>query len=360
MKNKTCSIFLLLISFLFLVSGCAVQEQITVSLQMEKTNLPVLTWKEDNSNVQPVSGVLLINNQPVTGAQISYGLNRTAVTDKQGNFTIRVDQSKIYRDTIRVSSLENALVDQKKLTDRQSKAILEQKSMINVSYPVQIQDEQEQQDGNVIVKAKIKTSTGSHFPTPVLGKYGVLGTVKDAEGKPVQGAVVSITRDSGEGWAQSQPTTKEGKYLLTYIPEDDEETNLRVSVGNTQYHLPEGKVYNLPEQTSVNIDITLPKEGKTIIDHPPYLIGKTTGGGEYRGVLVGLHLPDSEYNITTPTEDGYFEITMKKEIWDKKPTFFFKDIQLFYDHKLEPTTDTPKELLSQPKQTDPQQLDFIK
>ena len=57
---------------------------------------------------------------------------------------------------------------------------------------------------------------------------------------------------------------------MYYWPEEAE-TNLTVVVGTKRYTLPKNKVYILPRNTSVNIDITLPREGTVIDDKPAVL-----------------------------------------------------------------------------------------
>ena len=46
--------------------------------------------------------------------------------------------------------------------------------------------------------------------------------LKDAEGKPVQGATVNLRRDGVEGFSMSTPSDNNGKYTMYYLPEEDE------------------------------------------------------------------------------------------------------------------------------------------
>jgi hypothetical protein len=144
---------------------------------------------------------------------------------------------------------------------------------------------------------------------------------------------------------------------MYYWPED-EETNLSVTIGARRYTLPEGKVFIMPEHTSVEIDITLPRKNTVIDDKPPSLVSQTSPGAMYTGVLVGLNVPKNvPYSVTIPEKNGKFILTVSKKIWGQKPAFFETKLSKFVEGRLtwgdalpstfiEPTAEDPKILPS--------------
>lgn len=103
----------------------------------------------------------------------------------------------------------------------------------------------------------------------VPSKYKIAGTIKDANGNPVEGATVNIRRDGVEGFTMSNASNKNGEYFMYYLPEDEEDHYMVVILKDTIYTLPENKVFVFPDDIGINIDITLPKEGTIIMDKTP-------------------------------------------------------------------------------------------
>jgi hypothetical protein len=335
-------------------------------LNLDQTSYTLTQWKDDGSHTATTKGRLLIGDQPVAGAVIHVGDNQhDIVTGEDGSFEILVDQSLLAQVPVRVVSLDDATAGGQPIGKEAADQLLSESAYLNVSYPIQTTKvEASAKDSNqVIVHAKVVSHPGDVVSFFQIDRYRIGGIVKDADGNPVKDAVVWIDRDGGEGFAKSTPTDATGRYYMYYLPEDDEGTNLTVTTddGKTRFTLPKGRVFYIPDHTSVDIDITLPKEGTEIVDKPPTLEAVTSPGAMYTGILVGLNVPSgAAYTVTIPDKEGNFTLTVPKDIWDRNPTFFETKMTKFVEDRdltwgdtlqssfLEPGANDPKTIVAKP------------
>ncbi|TBL70497.1 carboxypeptidase regulatory-like domain-containing protein [Paenibacillus thalictri] len=337
----------------------AVKDQAhTAQIQLDEQNFTLKQWKVDGSHITTVKGTLLLDNQPVTnGILHASSIKRDIVTGEDGAFALTVDQSLLADTQVKVKSLDQATFSGKPLTSEMTKDLLAAETRINVNYPIQVKQVENSPEDPAKVKVHGQVLSGSKDDVISffqVDKYRIGGVVKDADGKPVQNAVVWFDRDEGEGFGKSTPTDENGTYSIYYMPED-EETNLSVTLGTTRYTLPEGKVFVMPEKTSVQIDITLPRQGTIIEDKPPTLVSVTSPGAIYTGVLVGLNVPkDVEYTVTIPDKQGNFVVTLPKQVWEQqKPAFFETKISKFVDNIKLTWGDTLPPNFIEPSDNDP-------
>ncbi|CAM3880960.1 carboxypeptidase-like regulatory domain-containing protein [Cohnella lubricantis] len=299
-----------------------------VKLEIDQTMYTLKQWQEDGSHTVDSKGKLLIGDQPVAHAIIHVGDSKRDIeTAEDGSFDMIIDQSLLSQTPVRVVSLDNATVAGQPIGEATAEQLLSETTYINVYYPIETTEvvPSAKDPSQVEVHGRVISQPGDVISFFQIDKYRVGGIVKDADGNPVKGADVWLDRDGGEGFAKSTPTDENGRYYLYYLPEEEEGTNLTVTTdnGSKRYTLPEGRVYHIPDGTSVDINITLPREGTEIVDKPPTLVSVTEPGAMYTGVLVGLNV-DSEvnYTVTIPDKDGNFVITVPKTEWEKNPTFF--------------------------------------
>lgn len=321
-----------------------------VQLQLDRTELPVRQWRSDGSHLREMTGRLLIDGQPVAGAVLHAGTSSYAITtDKDGTFRWHVDQSLLSGVDVRVFSLDQATIGGQPVRPDQAERLLKASVPLSVYYPIQVTKVQSVGGGadEVEVHARIVSAKGDAISFFEADKYRIGGTVKDAEGRPVRNAVVWIDRDNGEGFGKSTPTDARGEYQIFYLPEDKEGTNLSVVVGATRYTLPANKVLFIPKDTSVTINITLPKDGTVMSDKPPGLTCMTSPGTMYRGVLAGLNVPaDVPYSVTIPDDEGNFTVKVAKEVWERHPSFFETNLSKFVeDRKLKAGDSLPSGFL---------------
>ncbi len=293
-------------------------------IELDQTTFVVKTWRGDGSHLYANKGRLTYGGRPVANALVQTDAHgRTIRTAQDGSFEFYVDRSLIAYKLARVTSVEEARIDGKPVGQEEAAAILSVSAAFSVYHPIEVSKVETSGDsGKVKVHARILSEAGDRISFFKADKYRIAGQVEDADGHPVQNAIVWIDRDGGEGFAKSTPTDKEGKYEMFYWPED-EDTNLTVIVGTRRYALPEGKALKLPRNTSVDIRIRLPKEGTVIDDKPPTLVCTTAKGATYTGLLAGLDVPpETPYTLTIPDQHGRFVLTVPKDTWDKRPKFF--------------------------------------
>lgn len=328
-------------------------EEQKVEFTLNRSMFEIVPWKTDNSHVIFVDGKITVDGQPVSGLTVQ-SKNRQMETDKNGTFKILLDQSKIQKISVQVASAATATLSGKPVSEKVQKQLLSQSQEIQVFYPIEISKVEPSTENELDVmvhgRAVVPDHEGSTFPTLVYDKYAMYGTVKDHNGNPVKDAVVNIRFDGVEGFSKSLPTNEKGEYSLYFLPEDEYKW-LYVHVGDIHYELPEKKVFVIPEGTSVEANITLPETGNVIQDFPPYLTMKTAPGELYKGTIIGLNLDEKvPYQVSIPDKDGYFELTLPKEIWDLNPAFFQANMNYFSLKPLKPGDWLPSSILpvSQP------------
>ncbi|WP_256760765.1 hypothetical protein [Cohnella sp. WQ 127256] len=327
-----------------------------LAIEMDQSSLSVVTWKMDNSHVVPVKGKVLFDGKPVVGAEVGITGKRILTTDENGAFEILVDRSLPQSLPIQINNVEKATIEGKALGKVSNDALESSVSRVDIFYPIQVTEVKTDADNpnQVEVHARALLEVEDSFPQTTLDKYMIKGTVKDASEAPVKGAIVSFTRDNGEGWSKSEPTNDQGEYMLYYSPEDDEDLYLQVHIGEVGYQLPEGRVYRFPDETSVNTDIILPATGNIIIDHPPTLVSSAAKGALYWSRAIGVSVdPSVPYSISMPKEDGSFVLIMDKAEWDKAPQFYQTEIRQLSDTEIKAGDFIPSSKIPAPKKSDP-------
>ncbi|WP_276354237.1 carboxypeptidase-like regulatory domain-containing protein [Cohnella caldifontis] len=330
-----------------------------VSLSLDQATLSVQTWKMDNSHMMSVKGKVQADGQPVSGVEVNLADKRSVTTGEDGAFEFRVDRSIPQSIPIRVKSADKASVAGKPLDDSTKSALLAAESFVQVYHPIQITEVKAApgDPDSVEVHARAVMGEGEEFPTTKLANYAIKGTVKDAGGNPVKGAEVSFYREHGEGWAKSAPSDENGAYMFYTSPEEDEDATFQVFVGDTKYTLPENRVYHFPEDTSSQVDITLPAEGTVIVDKPPTLVSQKTEGAVYWSQMYGLSVGEGvSYTITLPDKDGSFVVTVPKSVWDQSPTFYETRYSRFLIDPIAPGDPVSSADIPAPQPGDPQQI----
>ena len=356
-------------AFLLVVVACSNQSTKTnlvsevidsqdVSLTVNQTNMTVTSWKIDNSHVRTVKGRVLVGGKPVEGAVVQITDKRTTITDQKGEFHFLVNRNNIDKKRIHVINVDVATVKGKKLSKETKQALLGKEVYVLVYYPIKIEKVVAHKDSKLVdVHARAMFIEKKGFPTFVPDKFKVGGTIKDADGKPIVGARVNLRRDGVEGFTISEPSDKQGKYKMYYLPEDDENHYFYVHYKGSTYTLPPKKVFLFPNDVSVNIDITLPKEGHIIIDQPPYLVTTTAPGALYKGTLIGVNVGKNvEYSVTIPRDDGRFVLTLPRKEWEKSPTFFETNFSGFLLEDKKDGDILTKDMIPEVKATEPNEV----
>lgn len=332
-----------------------------VTLKLEQNMFPYESWKMDSSHQKLTKGKLSVNDKAVVGAIIQVSNKRKTTTDANGEFSILLDTNIIERDIVHVSSLDEATVDGKPLSEELKKDLLALEQELMVYFPIDIDKVEENKEDNRLVDvfARAVLNENEEFPKFGVEKFPIIGTIKDANGNPVEGATVNIRRDGVEGFSMSDPSNENGEYAMYYIPEDDENHYLNVYVPskNITYTLPEGKAFLFPDDFGITLNIVLPEEGTIIKDEPPTLVATDAKGALYKGVLIGLNAPDNvNYSITVPQRDGTFVITLPKDLWEKNPSFYQINFRGYSEQEINLGDTLTSDFIPLPQENEPNQI----
>ncbi|MEQ6388089.1 Ig-like domain-containing protein [Bacillaceae bacterium S4-13-58] len=289
------------------------------SITLDKSTFAVTPWYLDNSHVVQVNGQITVGENPVQGVEVQMDQLRTTQTDEKGKFSFFVDKSTVANIPFHVVDTSEATVQNEQLSAEAEEKVMNLKTAVSVHYPIKIIDSKPSSEHkgymDVNMKSELVDET-HHYPSFGISKFIISGKITDANGNPVEDATVNFRRDGVEGFTMSEPSNTEGEYMLLYVPEDDEDHYMHVVLDDQVYTLPDHKVYQFPEDISVQINITLPKTGTVITDKPPYLVTKTMDKAQHKGIFVGVHT-DKPYWITIPKSDGTFTATVPKEVYDQ-------------------------------------------
>jgi alcohol dehydrogenase (cytochrome c) len=275
-------------------------------------------WNANTSNVQNVFGRVLLGSTPVVGARLQVDLFRLpAATGKNGGFTYAVDNTWPGRHVVRVIDASKATVNGRKLTASEQAALKAVSNGFNVGYAIRNLKAQVQKNGNVTVTGRLQSADGSAPPPVGLYTYSLSGTITDAEGKPVQGAVVVCRTNDRDFWTFSAPSDGSGHYTSFFHASDETGAdpvtlNVGVALGATSYGGNLGTATQFKRDQSATMDIQLGTGTKYTIAKPQSYVGAI-----YEGPVVGVAAAGHVVKPVAarwPTSNGAFSMTLPASV----------------------------------------------
>ena len=114
----------------------------------------------------------------------------------------------------------------------------------------------------MLVTGRMSNSAGIAPPPVSLYTYRLGGTITDASGKPVQGAVVVARTNDRDFWTFSAPSDADGHYTSVFHASDELDAdpvpiNVGVALGQVSYGGNLGTVANFARNRSATLDIQL-------------------------------------------------------------------------------------------------------
>jgi alcohol dehydrogenase (cytochrome c) len=288
--------------------------------------LVVRPWNPNSSNWQFAFGKLLLGGAPVSGAQLRVdGFTLPSLTGKQGGFSYPADITNAARHDVRVVGLSRARVHGRKLTAAQQANLRAVDAGINVGYRVTNVHAKVQPGGTVRVTGRMTNSAGTAPPTVGLFTYRLSGTITDAQGNPVQGAVVVCRTNDRDFWTFSAPSDASGHYTSVFhasdeLNEDPVPLNVGVAVGQVSYGGNLGTVANFARDKSATVDIQLKSGTSYTIAKPNSYTGAVYEGPTV-GVAAGGHVI-KPVSARWPSKSGYFSMTLPASARGKTVTFW--------------------------------------
>jgi PQQ-dependent dehydrogenase (methanol/ethanol family) len=254
--------------------------------------LAVQPWDPNTSNTQMVSGHVMLAGKPVAGAVVRIGGWMAAPTDSNGMFSYPADITTPMRHVTSVADVSQATVGGKKLSSAQSEQLLGRTTGISVGYQI-TNVKAHASGGNVVVTGTLSLAkNGGAPPTVLLYSYELKGTITDANGNPVSGAVVTTRTNDRQYWTQSRPSAANGSYASFLVAADQEGDDpvpmeVGIAVGNTSYAEPATDQINFAKLKSAVLNVQLPSQpGGTLVKSS--LNPQPIPGAIYQGLLVGV------------------------------------------------------------------------
>jgi PQQ-dependent dehydrogenase (methanol/ethanol family) len=284
--------------------------------------LVVRPWDANSSNWQDAQGQLLVGSAPVAGARVSvddYVL--PGATGNDGRFTYPADVTVAGRHVVRVVDASRATVGGKALSAGVRDALGRVEGGISVGYGITGLKATRQGNG-ILVTGRVADTKGTPPPPAGLYTYELTGTVTDASGKPVQGAVVVTRTTDRDFWTFSSATDANGHYT-SFFPASDEQgsdpvpMSVQVAIGGTSYAFPFGVNVNFPRLKSARMDLTLPTGGGKFQVPTPTAIP----GAYYQGLVVGASGPGGVAKplaVHWPDAKGNFSILLPRSLSGKR------------------------------------------
>ena len=278
--------------------------------------IAVQPWNANTSNQQDVTGRLTVAGKPVAGAAIrvdNYFVPRATRTD--GSFTFSVDNTVAHRYQVTVADASRATVGAHPVSAADVEAMKAAIGSFNVGYAVSGLSTKVQKDGTVLVSGKIADTGGNAPPLVTLYTYQLSGTVTDANGQPVQGAVVVTRTQDRNFWTYSSATNSAGHYESFFAASDQSGADVlpltvQVALGGTLYaSVPATGVVNFGQLQSATMNITLPASG-TALKLPT---ANSFDGAVYDGLIVGAVGPSGVIKPVAarwPNANGLFSFVL--------------------------------------------------
>jgi alcohol dehydrogenase (cytochrome c) len=299
--------------------------------------LVVKAWDPNSSNTQDVQGHVILDGQPVVGAQVKVGgWIVPQVTDSTGAFTYPVDITDPARHVVSVVDVSKATIGGKALTAAQSSSVLGSGGGFSVGYQISNLSTSNGANGTVVIKGRMSYGANSAPPPVLLYSYELKGVITDSNGNPVQGAVVTTRTNDRQYWTQSRPTAQNGSYASFLVAADQEGDNpvpmtVGVAQGSTSWAEPVVDSISFAHLSSATLSIQLPAaSGTTLVKT---LINPTAiPGAIYQGLLIGVvgkGRAITPVSATWPDAKGNFELVLPKSargvtvaFWEANRQFF--------------------------------------
>jgi PQQ-dependent dehydrogenase (methanol/ethanol family) len=294
----------------------------------------VAPWRANSSNEMTVTGRLLWRGQPVVGADLtvdSYQLPRA--TNDQGSFSYDIDDTIAGRHAVRVTDVARATIGGKALSAVQKRALSVTTGGFSSAFAISGVRASVQHNGDVLVTGRVTDSSGVAPPTVRLVSYDLTGTITNAAGQPVAGAVVITRTQDRDYWTRSNVSNASGVYS-SFFPASDETTDnpvlisVGVAYGSTSYGGISGTNVDFARLESSQLNIQLGGATPTSYKISPPVAFQTA---IYSGLLVGVSAGQNVVRPVSenwPDKSGKFSMLLPSKARGRTLTFFEEQRQL--------------------------------
>ena len=207
---------------------------------------------------------MLLRGKPVSGVGLQVGdYVLQARTNAAGQFNYRADTTLPERHVATVTNVNLAKIGGKPLSAADKSALLGTRGGFSVGYKVTDLHTSRGAGGNVVLTGRAVFATGKPVPPVALYTYQLSGTVTDAAGKPVVGAIVVTRTTDRDFWTFSKPTDSAGHYTSFFSASDEAGDNpvplsVQVASGPNSFSSGTTATVKFNEVQSATLDIHLP------------------------------------------------------------------------------------------------------
>jgi hypothetical protein len=189
-----------------------------------------------------------------------------------------------------------------------------------------------QEDGSVLLRGRLMGADGQAPPTVRLLTYRLTGTITDAGGKPVQGAVVITRTQDRDFWTHSSASDGSGRYTSFFAASDETGADpvvlaVGVAAGGTSYGGNLGTTANFKRLQSAELDIKLGSGTAYTVQAPAAQVGAV-----YAGLVVGVTAGGKVVKPLSerwPDATGTFSMRLPPSVRGKTITFWQNARQSF-------------------------------
>jgi alcohol dehydrogenase (cytochrome c) len=258
-----------------------------------QSGLVVQAWDPSSNNDEAAVGHVLLGSRPVAGARVSVdGYAIPEATKKDGSFIYPTDITVAGRHVATVTGTTEATIGGHPLSAAQRAAVQGLQAGFSVGYRLEGLKAKRQPNGTVLVTGRAVTAAGAAPPPVVLYTYRLNGTVTDATGKPVQGAIVVTRTADRDFWTFSSPSDAQGNYTSFFAASDEQGSDpvplaVQVAVGPLSYGGATGTNFNFKRLSSATLNVQL---GKTTAAALPAATSTSYAGAVYEGLVVGVNI----------------------------------------------------------------------
>jgi alcohol dehydrogenase (cytochrome c) len=286
--------------------------------------IPIQEWSASSQNSQVVSGTVLLRGKPVSGVGLQVGdYVLQARTTAGGQFNYRADSTLPERHVATVTNVSLAKVAGKPLSDADKSALLGTRGGFSVGYKVTGLHTSRGSGGNVVLTGRAVFASGKPVPPVALYTYQLSGTVTDAAGNPVVGAIVVTRTTDRDFWTFSKPTDSAGHYTSFFSASDEAGNNpvplsVQVASGPNSFSAGATATVKFSEVQSAKLDIHLPGSPTAVMALPT---PSSYTGAIYEGLIMGVSTVNGivkPLSASWPDKNGRFRITLPASVRGKR------------------------------------------
>ena len=288
--------------------------------------LDVKLWQANSSNVARVAGRVLLNGAPAKGVTVSMdGYRIPGATRADGRFSTDVDITVPGRRVVRPVAVGGATVRGKPLTAGQQSTLLAASGGFDIGYGIAGLHAAKQRDGSVVATGRLVGANGQAPPLVRLLTYQLGGTITDAAGKPVQGAVVITRTQDRDFWTHSSASDANGHYTSFFAASDESDADpvslaVGVAQGNVSYGATTGVNVDFRRLRSATMNIHLGAGTSYSVPPPTSKVGAV-----YSGLVVGVVSGGKVVKPLAerwPTASGFFSMRLPASVRGRTVRFW--------------------------------------